>query len=156
MIIFSVGLSVRHSCLVSLRNVVCVPMSGRVLKWRQQTWLFQSKKFSAWTYIQEFNNCPTRDWTKWMSEPVKSASEQSVCIAVELALWSKEMSERCEWTNVASDRVSLKTRDCHELKQTLIFPVQDLNISIFLQRFLAYEMKPGPFCPWMIGLNTSL
>ena len=48
-----------------------------------------------------------------MSKPVNGASEQSERSEAECC----GASERCEQTNVASDRVALSKRDCHEWKQ---------------------------------------
>ena len=60
-------------------------------------------------------NCPTREWAKWVSEPVNGASEQSEHSEAECC----GASERCKRTNEASDRVARSKRDCHESKQAL-------------------------------------
>ena len=54
-----------------------------------------------------------------MSEPVNGVSERSELSEAERC-GASERSERCERTNVASDRVALLKRDCHEKKQALI------------------------------------
>ena len=48
-----------------------------------------------------------------VSELVNRASERSEHSEVECCRVSKQ-SEQCERTNVASDRVALSKRDCHE------------------------------------------
>ena len=76
---------------------------GRVSSERQKR---VCSRETRWQYEHIFKNfnCPTREWAKWVSEPVNGASKHSEHSEV----------ERCgasERTNVASDRVALSKRD---------------------------------------------
>ena len=62
-------------------------------------------------------NCLTREWAKWVSKPVNGASEWSKHSEAERCEGSHQ-SERCEWTNVASNRLACSKRDCLGLETT--------------------------------------
>ena len=66
---------------------------------------------TRWQYelIFKIFNCPTREWANWVSEPVNGASVAKRSKAERCG--ASERSERCERTNVASDRVALSKRN---------------------------------------------
>ena len=70
-----------------------------------------------------------------MSEPVNGASERSECSEAERC-GASEWSERCERTNVASDRVALSKRDCHDKKQAQNSVSTPKKVSPTNSRFL--------------------
>ena len=78
--------------------------------WRQQSWLFWSNLFTAWTHKHEFQL--SGEGMSGVSDPVNAASEQSECSKVKRC----GASERLEQTNIASDQMALSTRDCLLLK----------------------------------------
>ena len=88
-----VGLSIYWS--IWFRHLYPAIWLWAFFEWRWKTRLFLWNAFTAWTHNYKFY-CPTREWAKWVSEPVNGASERS---------------ERCERTNVASDRVAHLKRD---------------------------------------------
>ena len=88
-------------------------MNNLVIQLMNETtheWLSLEHIYLEHIYIHEFH-CPTREWAKWVSEPMNRASVQSKSSEVErcgASEWSErsERSERCERTTVASDRVA--------------------------------------------------
>ena len=84
----------------------------------------------AWTHIDYFQS-PTREWAKWVSEPVKRASEQNEWSEAERCRAS-ERSERCERTNVASDWVPRSKRNCLWLETPPWSSILSYNTSILL------------------------
>ena len=65
-----------------------------------------------------------REWAKWVSKPVNGASERSEAERC----GGSERSERCERTNVASDRVAYSKRDCLWLETpSVIWLIEKLN-----------------------------
>ena len=71
--------------------------------------LFPWYAFSVCTHIYEFQ--PSYNGVCELSEPVIEASERSKCSKAERC-GESEGSERCEQTNIASDRVARLKRDC--------------------------------------------
>ena len=76
-------------------------------------------------------NLSTREWAKWLSEPVYGAKERSEC-SVAQRCWVSEQREGCKQMNVARDQVALLKRSCLWLEtHPIFFPPPSLFDSLW-------------------------
>ena len=97
--LFGLGLRKYYVLAISVSNFIT--LSAFLLS----IWIiFPVRLIMEGVLFMNFNR-PTREWAKWVSEPINAASKRSERSEAERC-GASEQSERCEQTNVASDRVT--------------------------------------------------